>query len=210
MNNRYKNKILVLILVIMIISCQVFTFADTIVDKRGRDVIEITKPTAESKIYEDSISSAIRHKPDGAKDYTDSKYEGPSKNIYSDNIIMGEEYYDTYIDESIKELYTDKEQEIIKKYGSFTRIRHTASITNVDGDSFEMTNDSQYDRLRLRVKERSVGEFEAKNGFFKIDGKTYYFDKGGLMVLGAAVDSIGNFYFFSYETGELVEEIPVR
>ncbi len=73
-----------------------------------------------------------------------------------------------------------------------------------------MTNDSQYDRLRLRVKESSVGEFEAKNGFFKIDGKTYYFDKDGLMVLGAAVDSIGNFYFFSYETGELVEEIPVR
>ena len=39
----------------------------------------------------------------------------------------------------------------------------------------------------------------------EIDGKTYYFDEDGLMVLGPAKDNIGNEYFFSYDTGEMLK-----
>ena len=54
------------------------------------------------------------------------------------------------------------------------------------------------------------GIIQAKNGFYKVNGKTYYFDKDGIMVLGFAEDDIGNTYFFSYETGELIEEIQKK
>ena len=92
----------------------------------------------------------------------------------------------------------------------WTLIRHTPSITDVDEDRYVLQNDIKKDRMRLTIIIAGIGELEAKNGFYKIKDKIYYFDENGLMVLGPAYDTIGNYYFFSYETGELVEEKPVK
>ena len=80
----------------------------------------------------------------------------------------------------------------------------------MDEDRYYLTEDVKKERLRLTIIVSGFGEIKAKNGFFKIKDKVYYFDEDGLMVLGPAYDNIGNYYFFSYETGELLEEKQVK
>lgn len=168
------------------------SFADTFVDKRGRVIEETLEPTAESKFYEDTISDALRFVPDANTDYTQKQYVGPLKNIYTDGVIYS----------------GDIKSEIDNN--DYTMIRHTPSITDVDEDRFYLTEDYKKNRLRLTIIVSSVGEFKAKDGFYRVNGKVYYFDEDGLMVLGPAYDEIGNYYFFSYDTGELTEEIQKR
>lgn len=182
-----------LIAMSLVIICATISYASTLIDKQGRVIEEIIKPTAESTIDPDTISDAVRYIADGAKDYTDSDYEGPSQNIYSNG----------YIYQFYEEIKNDENKE-------YTTIRHTPSITDVDEDRYYLNYDVNKDRLRLTIIISNVGKFEAKNGFYKIKDKTYYFDEDGLMVLGPCLDDIGNYYFFSYDTGELVDEIQVR
>ena len=83
------------------------------------------------------------------------------------------------------------------------------SITDLTEEKYFLNNDAAKDRMRLTIA-TSDGIIEGKNGFFKIDDKVYYFDETGLMVLGPCYDTIGNYYFFSYDTGEMIEEIQKR
>ena len=192
-NKKYLNFIITFIIIFSLFNATFY--ASELIDKQGRVVAEITKPTAESTIDPDTISDAVRHIPKADTDYTTGKYkdyQGPSKNIFSKDTI-----------------YSSTEWSWVNN-NEWTLIRHTASITDVDEDRYELVNDVRKDRMRLTIIVGGVGKFEAKNGFYKIDGKTYYFDEDGLMVLGPAYDNIGNYYFFSYETGELIEEKPVK
>lgn len=167
-------------------------YAEELIDKKGRVVHEVTKPTAETTINPDSISDAIRYVPKEDADLTKKKYEGPSKNIFSKDTIFSSTDW-TWVENN-----------------EYTLIRHTPSITDVDEDRYILQNDVKKDRMRLTIIVSGIGEFEAKNGFYRIKDKVYYFDEDGLMVLGPAYDTIGNYYFFSYETGELVEEKQVK
>lgn len=192
-NKKYLNFIITFIIIFSLFNATFY--ASELIDKQGRVVAEITKPTAESTIDPDMISDAVRHIPKADTDYTLGKYkdyQGPSKNIFSKDTI-----------------YSSTEWSWVNNT-EWTLIRHTASITDVDEDRYELVNDVRKDRMRLTIIVGGVGKFEAKNGFYKIDGKTYYFDEDGLMVLGPAYDDIGNYYFFSYETGELIEEKLVK
>ena len=168
------------------------SFAEDVIDKKGKVIYETIRPTAETTENPDKISDALRFVPREKIDYTGKEYEGPEKNIFSKDTI-----------------YTTINPADIPKT-DYTLIRHTASITDVDEDRYVLSEDVKKDRMRLTIIIANTGEFEAKDGFYKVNGKVYYFDEDGLMVLGPAYDTVGNYYFFSYETGELVEEIPVR
>ncbi len=175
-----------------LITFSTMVLAEQVIDKKGKVIDEITKPTAETTINPDTISDAIRYVPDGSSDLSDKKYEGPSKNIFSKETILSS---------------TDLSS--VNNNG-YTLIRHTPSITDVNEDRYYLTEDVKKDRLRLTIIVSGFGEIKAKNGFFRIKNKVYYFDEEGLMVLGPAYDNIGNYYYFSYDTGELLEEKQVK
>ena len=189
---KQKAKVIGILLLCLVTLAMSTLASELIIDKKGRVVDEILKPTAESKVDEDAISDAIRYVPDGSTDLSDKKYEGPSKNIFSKDIIFSSTDW-TNVDKS-----------------DYTLIRHTPSITDVDEDRYYLTEDVKKERLRLTIIVSDLGEIKAKNGFFKIKDKVYYFDEDGLMVLGPAYDNIGNYYYFSYDTGELLEEKQVK
>ncbi len=192
-NKKYLNFIIAFIIIFSLFNATFY--ASELIDKQGRVVTEITKPTAESTIDPDTISDAVRHIPKADTDYTLGKYkdyQGPNKNIFSTDTIFSSTEW-SWVNNN-----------------EWTLIRHTASITDVDEDRYELVNDVRKDRMRLTIIVGGVGKFEAKNGFYRINGKRYYFDEDGLMVLGPACDNIGNYYFFSYETGELIEEKLVK
>ena len=189
---KQKSKVIGILFLCLVTLATSNLASELIIDKKGRVVDEILKPTAESKVDEDAISDAIRYVPDGSTDLSNKKYEGPSKNIFSKDTIFSSTDW-TYIDKN-----------------DYTLIRHTPSITDVDEDRYYLTEDVKKERLRLTIIVSGLGEIKAKNGFFKIKDKVYYFDEDGLMVLGPAYDNIGNYYYFSYETGELLEEKQVK
>ena len=189
---KQKSKVIGILFLCLVTLATSNLASELIIDKKGRVVDEILKPTAESKVDEDAISDAIRYVPDGSTDLSNKKYEGPSKNIFSKDTIFSSTDW-TYIDKN-----------------DYTLIRHTPSITDVDEDRYYLTEDVKKERPRLTIIVSGLGEIKAKNGFFKIKDKVYYFDEDGLMVLGPAYDNIGNYYYFSYETGELLEEKQVK
>lgn len=190
---KYKFYSLITLIVLLSSFNNSIIYSEQIVDKKGRIVDEITKPTAESTINPDTISSADRIVPDSSVDYSESSlvYEGPKKNIFSSGVL----YSDT------ERMWNDTKD--------FTLIRHTSSITDLTYEKYYLNQDDRKDRLRLMIV-TSDGLIEGKNGFFKINDKTYYFDEDGLMVLGPCFDTIGNYFFFSYDTGELLEEIQKK
>ena len=184
MKNRLYNLVAIGIVFLLIVIN--VSYAEEIIDKKGRIVYEVTKPTAESTIDPDTILSADRRV---AK--LEGKYEGPSKNIFSKDILYSDSEW----------TWNDTKE--------FTLIRHTSPVTDLSEEKYQLNQDERKDRLRLTIV-TSDGLIEGKNGFFKINEKTFYFDEEGLMVLGPCYDTIGNYYFFSYETGELIEEIQKR
>ena len=187
------NNILVLSLSFMLLIINVI-WASSIIDKQGRVVEEIIKPTAESTIDPDTISEAVRRVPNLSLDYnenTEGQYEGPKKNIVSNDIIYS----------STDRTYVENTE--------FKTIRHTPSLIDLTDEKYKLVEDPIKDRLRLYII-TTDGMIEAKDGFYKIGDKRYYFDEEGLMVLGKAYDTIGNYYFFSYDTGELLDEIQIR
>lgn len=192
MKNKVNN-IIVLMSIFAVFAINV-SYAEKIVDKKGRVIEEIKKPTAESTIDPDTITAADRRIVDLSLDYsgdTSKQYEGPSKNIFSNGYM-----------------YAGIDWSLIDQK-DYTLIRHTSSITDLTGEKYFLNQDDLKDRIRLLIV-TSDGMIDGKNGFFKIDGKTYYFDEDGLMVLGPCFDTIGNYFFFSYETGELLEEIQKK
>lgn len=170
----------------LIIVCSLILFnvsyANEIIDKKGKVVEEIIAPTAPSFVDDETISYAIRRSAVG-------NYDGPTKNIYSDAVLF-----------TTSE--TEAESDITEE--GFTRIRHTSSITDLTGERYSFDQDYKNDRLRLTIFTKE-GKIEGKNGFFMAEGEVYYFDKNGLMVLGPCIDDTGKKYFFSYETGRLIE-----
>ena len=210
MKNLKTKKVLsyFIILLFIITSFHFNSYSTEIVDKKGRIIEEILKPHAKENIDLDTISDVDRIKVSDNAYMNNSGYAGPSKNIYSSDTVYQSD--ENNYDEIIKSLYNSHELEIIEKYGSFTKIRHTSSITNVDEDRYELIEDYNNNRLRMKIFVNSIGIYNAKDGFYNVNDKTYYFDDEGLMVLGPAFDNIGNYYFFSYETGELLEEIEKK
>ena len=210
MKNLKAKKVLsyFIILLFIITSFHFNSYSTEIVDKKGRIIEEILKPHAKENIDLDTISDVDRIKVSDNAYMNNSGYAGPSKNIYSSDTVYQSD--ENNYDEIIKSLYSSHELEIIEKYGSFTKIRHTSSITNVDEDRYELIEDYNNNRLRMKIFVNSIGIYNAKDGFYNVNDKTYYFDDEGLMVLGPAFDNIGNYYFFSYETGELLEEIEKK
>ncbi|MBO6119221.1 MAG: hypothetical protein J6P02_02005 [Lachnospiraceae bacterium] len=187
-----KQKRFIVITCLFLASIINTLYASEIIDKKGRIVEEIIKPTAEKVIDENTISDAIRRVPNLSADYngdTSNKYAGPSKNIFSEHTLYSE-----------KENANDRE---------WTLIRHTPSITDLSEEKYILNEDDANDRIRIMLITPN-GMIEGKDGFFKIEDKIYYFDEKGLMVLGPCYDTIGNYYFFSYDTGELIEEVKVR
>ena len=199
---RYKNIIKHNISLILLLSLLSYfnAYAINTSDKIGRPIEDIIEPTSEYKSQEDLISDAVR-KTINATNV--GGYKDPTKNIYSEAVIESSNVpaYDDYI----KSLYDAKMIKTIEDYGEITDIRYTVSITNVDEDRYILIDDTTKDRLKMKVIVDNVGEFFAKDGFFKVNGKTFYFDENGNMVLGPARDNKGNYYFFSYDTGELIE-----
>lgn len=181
------NNIIAIAVICMLIVVNI-SYAEQIIDKKGRVVTEITQPTAESTIDPDTISSADRR----VVSVDSEKYEGPKKNIFSNFTI-----------------YTGVDETLAGEEKDYTLIRHTSSITDLTDEKYFLNNDAAKDRMRLTIV-TSDGIIEGKDGFFKIDDKIYYFDETGLMVLGPCYDTIGNYYFFSYDTGEMIEEIQKR
>ena len=202
MQNKFKKTIFIILSTIClgIVFCHTNLLAGSIIDKKGRVIEDIKAPTKEPTIDPDTISDARRYVPKNSSS-AKSKNNGPQKNIYSENTIV--QAYDGSFTEYIKSLYDEKKYSIIAEYGELTKIRYTKSIADVDNDRYELINDSIRDRLKMIVIVDSDGMFYAKDGFYKVGGKLYYFDNDGYMVLGPAVDSMNNYYFFSYETGEL-------
>ncbi len=191
-----KNKVNNIIVLMMIFAVFIInmSYAEKIVDKKGRVIEEIKKPTAESTIDPDTITAADRRVVDMSLDYsgdTSNQYEGPNKNIFSSGYMYAGAGAN-FIDEK-----------------AYTLIRHTSSITDLTFEKYSLDQDDLKDRIRLKIV-TSDGIIEGKNGFYKIDGKIYYFDEKGLMVLGPCFDTIGNYFFFSYDTGELLEEIQKK
>ena len=187
MKIRIKNIIFLVFVLCIVLSS--LSFAENY-DKKGRIVETVVKPTAESTVDPDKISDALRKKnepSDPSKNF--------SKNIFSDNIYWPEEIDFT------KENIADK---------PYTLIRHTVSIAEVANNRYEVIEDRNAGRIRLKIRETGVGEWWAQNGFYKVNGKVYYFDENGLMVLGLAKDPFDNYYYFSETTGELLEEIPSK
>ena len=163
-----------------------FVFAEELYDKKGRLFIETIAPTESQTTDPDEMSIALRN-----------KNKDSSKNINSQNIIAEEK-------ETIK--YDVGEEEIEKKL-----IRHTNSIAVLEpNDKYELIYDNEKDRMKMLIFIENAGLVEAKDGFYQIEDKVYFFDETGHMVLGPAVDTIGNKFMFSYETGELIEEIQVK
>ena len=193
---------IITIIYICLVTCCGYTFAESIVDKQGRVVDDITAPTKESTIDPETISEARRYVPKNSSSEK-SENNGPQKNIYSESTII--QAYEGSFSEYIRSLYDEKKFSLIAQYGELTQIRHTISITDVDNDRYELINDGIRDRLKMRIFVASTGIFDAKDGFYKVGEKIYYFDKDGYMVLGPAVDSRDNHFFFSYETGELLK-----
>ena len=145
-NKKYLNFIITFIIIFSLFNATFY--ASELIDKQGRVVAEITKPTAESTIDPDTISDAVRHIPKADTDYTLGKYkdyQGPSKNIFSKDTI-----------------YSSTEWSWVNN-NEWTLIRHTASITDVDEDRYELVNDVRKDRMRLTIIVGGVGKFEAKN-----------------------------------------------
>ena len=184
--------------VMLLASFNVYSINTT--DKAGRPIVEIEHPTAEHKPPEDTITDAVRKT---VNIVNEEKYRDPIQNIHSENIVEGNNI--PAFQDYIKTLYDNKMIETLIAYGELTEIRYTVSITDVDTDRYELINDSLRDRLKMKIIVENVGEFFAKDGFYKVNGKTYYFDENGYMVLGPARDKKNNYYFFSYETGELIE-----
>lgn len=187
------NNIIVLVLMFAVLAINI-SYAEVIVDKKGRVIEEIKKPTAESTIDPDTITAADRRIVDLSLDYsgdTSKQYEGPSKNIFSNGYM-----------------YSGTDWSLVDPK-DYTLIRHTSSITDLTDEKYFLNQDDLKDRIRLMIV-TSDGMIDGKNGFFKIDGKIYYFDENGLMVLGPCFDTIGNYFFFSYDTGELLEEIQKK
>ena len=206
MKKKYKaNIILIAITIILLSQFNSFSASNTsskinTTDKMGRPILDITNPTAERKPPEDALSDAERKT---VKATSDGKYKDPTQNIISESTVEGSNIpaYEDYI----KSLYDARMIQTLEQYGEITEIRYTVSITDVDKDRYILINDSVRDRLKMKVIVDSLGEHFAKDGFYKVNGKTYYFDEEEYMVLGPARDKKGNYYFFSYETGELIE-----
>lgn len=145
---------------------------------------EVTAPTAEKKVDEEVVSEALRH---GNSIFSEN-YVGPSKNIFSDDIIVQE-----------------TKDDIVIINNDVTQIRYCNSYADIDDYRVETVQDEKHDRLKLKIYlADNVGYVFAKDGFYRLNGKTYYFDENELMVLGKAVDTKGTEFFFSYETGELI------
>lgn len=193
---KYFNKTLV---VLFIFTMTLVSHASYVIDKEGRVVEDITAPTAMPRVDPNTISDALR-----IGDSSSQYVKDPRQNIYS-NEILDVDSGDTSFNDYIKSLYDNKFYDLIEKYGECTDIRYTVSITNVDEYRYLIIEDKVSDRLRMKVIDNINGDFFAKNGFYKVKGKVYYFDSNGLMVLGPARDERGNYYFFSYETGELID-----
>ena len=160
-------------------------FAEDLYDKKGRLYIETVAPTATPTSDPGELNVALRKNRDS------------SKNINSENIIAAEE-------ETIKyEVDVDLVTPVL--------VRHTNSIAVLeDNDRYELIYDNKADRMKMLIFVDNAGLIEAKDGFYQIEDKVYFFDDTGHMVLGPAVDTIGNQFMFSYETGELIEEIQVK
>lgn len=182
-----RNRIIKYLLVLMLILSFVnIVFADEIIDKKGRVIEETLSPIPETTVDPNTQSDALRRVAISGND----EVRDANKNIYDVSIIYQES----------SNLIANEE---------YTSIRHTASITDLDKENYYITEDLNRERIKLTIR-TPLGEIKAKDGFFKIGEKVYYFDSEGLMVLGPAYDDIGNYYFFSYDTGELLEEIQVR
>lgn len=187
-----KNIIAILFIIIESIFIITFSCLADNVDRLGRDVEDIIRPTAPIKVDEDKISDALRRKVDVIGNDVDAK-----KNIVSSEIINDQ-------DMRINKLENDK---------PYTLISYTASITYVDEGTYEIINDEYTGRIKLLIKENNQIDEEfliynverfATKGFYNVKGKTYYFDENSLMLLGLAKDTRDNYYYFSPETGESI------
>lgn len=197
-NKTYYNLFLLVILTLFIIFATDNLYANVLTDKMGREVIDIKQPTASREVDPNQISDALR-----SDSYSSGTFKDPQKNIYSSDAISNAEGLSYH--EYIKSLYDNKMYDNLNAYGECTDIRYTVSITNVDDGKYTLIYDPNSDRLKMKVIIDNIYEYDAKNGFYKVNGKTYYFDETGHMVLGPCRDERGNYYFFSYETGELVK-----
>lgn len=177
-----KKSILKIVSFVLIFTAVMTTIAFAIErDKEGHVIETVTRPTAPAKVDPDQISVAIT-KRSMPRDKT-----GTSSNVIAHSV------YDT-------------PDTIVNYDMGYTVIRHTPSIANLEEWEYEIKHDQKTGRIKLLLRLDNDPMAFAKSGFFKVNGKTFYFDDDGLMVLGPAKDSMGCEYFFSYETGELLYE----
>ena len=157
-----KNLILLLIMIVFLTSnCLCNPIYE---DKLGRDIIDIVAPTKEQLIDPDTMNYAIRFVPSGDKDYSESNYTGPTKNIFSSNIILPEDFYDDEINEYKNSIANNEVKDLYKLNEGLTKIRHTQSITNVDEDRYIIGSDSKTNRITMKIIVNSIGSIDAKNG----------------------------------------------
>ena len=92
---------------------------------------------------------------------------------------------------------------------NITYIRHTNSITTVYDGTYVWSKTIDKDRWKLSIEDGLYYHGDAKSGFYKVDGKIYYFDKDGLMVTGEVLDERNIQYIFA-ESGELISTTQLK
>lgn len=85
---------------------------------------------------------------------------------------------------------------------SIKYIKHTQSITVVPDGSYTWQKSGTIGKWTLGIFNTDLQK-RAENGFYQVDGKTYYFDKDGYMYVGKIMDDRDILYIFS-ETGEMI------
>ena len=85
-------------------------------------------------------------------------------------------------------------------------IKHTQGITIVPDSSYIWDLRTSNGKWMLSIFDQNV-QHQAKNGFYMVSGKTYYFDSDGYMYIGTMMDERDTVYVFG-ESGELIYKNP--
>lgn len=212
MKSSIKNQMLKIIVTVCIISiiCTFFSFADNNVfyDKMREPVTEIVRPTESTKAYEDSMDYILRSNVKDADIISTTSNANINRWINTGVIFQNQEKPPVYETTAITNIVIPR------------KVRHTYSVAKLDEGEYQLVTDYNTGLIKVKIctnggfysnnsgREMSGNgsEIWAQNGFYEINGKTYYFDENALMLLGPAYDERGGEYFFSYETGELISE----
>ena len=193
-NNRFMKYAVSLILYVLLFVS--ISFASNVIyapSTKDEDTVETTENIFSNPYYLETIelkpSAEYIEEPTGVRVAENLKKFGELSSRYSKNIIRLEDSED-------KPVTSD----------TIKFIKHTQSITIVPDGSYTWYKKGTIGKWGLDILDTSL-QHEAQNGFYLVDGKTYYFDENGYMYVGTLMDERDTVYIFS-ESGELIYKNP--